>query len=497
MFALLVIPVIGVCYYVGLVIYRLTFHPLAKFPGPWMAAASGWYDFYYDIYLGGQFYRNVQRLHDKYGPIVRVSPDELHIRDSSYYSTIYAPATKKQDKSPRHVRQVVTPTATFSTVQHELHRVRRDAMNPFFSKRSIAERAEIIKNKAEILCRRFEEFSSSGQIVTLNFAYAALTIDVITHFCFGKSVDHLGHPDFNAAWSKVLYGLNFNGKLAQHFSWSREVQTAIPNMLRLYLDPKLIAIAQYLEFIKKQTGSVLLKYNSGEKLNDNIFQAILDSNLSPDEKSPVRLVHEALILVGAGTETTAATLAVATFYLLSNPDKLGRVQRELASVIEADLSFDLLKLEKLPYLNACISEALRVSPGVTSRVPRVPREPLIYDQWTIPAGTIVSQLNYLVNHDSENFPQPEKFRPERWIEADAQGIHLDKYLASFSKGSRNCVGINLAWAELRLTLAYVLSRFQMQLFQTTEEDDVVLDRDIFFGRPKASSQGIRVTVTKV
>jgi len=96
-------------------LYRLYFHPLAEFPGPWLAKVTGWDEFYHDIICRGEFIWHIQKLHDQYGeldqdnasviilnsdvgPIVRITPNELHIRDPEYYEEIYAAAAKKKDK---------------------------------------------------------------------------------------------------------------------------------------------------------------------------------------------------------------------------------------------------------------------------------------------------------------------------------------------------------------------------------------------------------------
>jgi cytochrome P450 len=132
--------------------------------------------------------------------------------------------------------------------------------------------------------------------------------------------------------------------------------------------------------------------------------------------------------------------------------------------------------------------------GVTGRLPRLAHEPTQYHQWTIPPSTPVSQSNYFVNNDPSIFPDPLLFRPERWIEAAERDIRLEKYMVSFGRGSRSCVGINLAWAELYLTLAHVVVRFDMVPFETVQERDVVINRDFFMGVPKVESRGIRVKV---
>ncbi|KAK7753073.1 hypothetical protein SLS62_005023 [Diatrype stigma] len=79
---LLLLSVVYICY---LGIYRLFLHPLRKVPGPWYAAVSYWYEFYHDVIRDGHYVKEYPRLHEKYGPIVRVSPDRVHVDDANYF----------------------------------------------------------------------------------------------------------------------------------------------------------------------------------------------------------------------------------------------------------------------------------------------------------------------------------------------------------------------------------------------------------------------------
>jgi cytochrome P450 len=97
--------------------------------------------------------------------------------------------------------------------------------------------------------------------------------------------------------------------------------------------------------------------------------------------------------------------------------------------------------------------------------------------------------------DPAIFPDPQAYDPDRWLRAAEEGFRLDRYFVSFSKGSRMCVGINLAYAELYLTLAIITARFEMENYETTAENDVRIYRDLFVGVPKPGSKGVRAKIT--
>jgi hypothetical protein len=260
-----------------------------------------------------------------------------------------------------------------------------------------------------------------------------------------------------------------------------------------------------------------------------IFHDLLTSSLPESEKSTERLAEEAVLLVGAGkhffpkiksrnqgrsvnlvhllkgTHTAAWALSVATFYLLSQPSTLLALKAELSVAIPKPTNvIPLATLEKLPYLTGVIKEGLRLSYGESSRIPRIsPDAPLQLNDWVIPAGTPVSMTSTLMHHDESVFPDSYAFKPERWVN-DPTG-HLDRYMVAFTKGSRNCLGMPLAWAEMYLCLAGIFRRFGsgdvrgkddegvLELFET-DETDVKMIGDLFFPLVKADSKGIRVKV---
>lgn len=243
-----------------------------------------------------------------------------------------------------------------------------------------------------------------------------------------------------------------------------------------------------------------------------LFHEILQSNLPESDKTVSRLKDEAAIVVGAGTLTTAWALSVATYHLIASPRILTALKAELKSAIpDPDASVTLPLLEKLPYLTAVIQEAVRLSYGVSTRLQRVsPDKPMLFTdsasgkEWSIPPGTPVGMTSTLIHQDESIFPNAGAFIPERWIESP----RLDRYLVSFSKGSRQCLGINLAYAEMYLCLGAIFRRFGsggengvryredegvLELFETTLRD-VEIEADGFVPLAARGSEGIRIKV---
>lgn len=90
------------------------------------------------------------------------------------------------------------------------------------------------------------------------------------------------------------------------------------------------------------------------------------------------------------------------------------------------------------------------------------------------------------------FPEPQRFNPNRWLEANANGKRLDRYLVTFSKGSRACLGINIAYSEMYLGVAALVSGFDMELYDFDQKRDLDIVRDTFVGLPSKESRGVRV-----
>jgi cytochrome P450 len=225
-----------------------------------------------------------------------------------------------------------------------------------------------------------------------------------------------------------------------------------------------------------------------------IIHDLLESDLPESEKSTDRVAQEAQTLVAAGSATTSYFLKSAVYFILANPDILHQLRTELQQAMPYALSTPPShKLQQLPFLTAIVKETSRLVPGAFCRLGRIaPDEDLKCPPYVFPAGTTVSMSTWMMHNDPSIFEDPDDFRPQRWLD----NPKLDKYLVPFSKGSRACLGINLAYAEIYCTLAVLFRRFELELFETSHED-VTLAHEFFVPISRMDSKGVRVVVGQV
>jgi cytochrome P450 len=263
----------------------------------------------------------------------------------------------------------------------------------------------------------------------------------------------------------------------------------------------------------KQIANIQAGVNDYNKSvsHPTIFHSILNSKLPPEEKTAVRIADEAQVLMLAGTLTTAWTLEIIMFWLITQPDTLAKLKAELKTIMpDKDSLVPLPVLEGLPYLNAVIKEGLRLSYGVSCRLARsCPNAEMEYVDpssgkiWVIPRGTPVGMTSVLIHHNESIYPDSKRFWPERWLVPNARD--LDKYLVAFTAGARQCLGMNLAYAELYLSLSAIWRRWGSVNYRDEDDDgafelfetglrDVEIESDAFLPIQQPGTKGIRVRV---
>ncbi|ODM21992.1 hypothetical protein SI65_02836 [Aspergillus cristatus] len=499
-------------YSVALVVYRLFFSPIRRFPGPRLAAATFWYEFYYDVVLGGQYTFHIARLHEKYGPVVRINPHELHVHEFDFYNQLYTAGGRTRHKWYWASRAFGADSSTFATERHEDHRMRRSALNPSFSTAQVRKLEPLIQGRVDSVMRRVRQFKEDGSVLPLDVMFGAFSADVITEYAFRRPGRKVEAPDFDDDFHTACINGGKQLFLTRQFPWLLKVVRTIPPHMTLKFNPSMSSFFAMHKDIAMQVRSVLDEPSSTNKA-PTVFHKILDSKTPEHEKSFNRLASDAGSLVGAATITTSWALTHAVFHLLNNPSCLKKLKIELADALTPashDRGETILPiLEQLPYFTAVIQEALRLSVGVSTRLARVaPDEVLTVKystrtegEWKIPPSTPVSMSQQLILYDERIFPSASAFRPERWIEDPG----LIRYQVAFSKGSRACLGKHLALAEMYLLLGGLFSSYgspeirmpgdlgYLELYET-DKSDIECAVDAFLPLPKVGSKGVRCRV---
>ncbi|KAK2777058.1 hypothetical protein FQN52_003241 [Onygenales sp. PD_12] len=444
--------VLWTSYAVSVAVYRLYFSPLAHIPGPKLAAVTRWYEAYYEIVLKGQYSFHIGKLHDIYGPILRVNPGEIHVRDPAFYDEVYA-------KNPRIEKpgwdvKFGSPSSVFTTTDAATHRRRRAALNPMFSRRSVLSLESLIQQQTELLCKRIAEFRESKQPLSVTEMLPAFTCDIIMEYAFGFSYKQLESPTFES-FHEAMNAIGSSAHVTSFFPWITTGLNYLPDGLMRKLVPSMASLLQLRRDQWAIIGREIDNHKNGTTMKEQdlktkttIFQEILSSTtLLSSDKERKRLADEAAIIVAAGVETTAFALTVGTFHIVNTPAIYQRLKNELqAALPNGDTVMpSLLELEKLPYLKACIQESVRLSYGLSARNPRRhPDRDLHYNgQYKIPKGTTVSMTIVDVHHDETIFPDSFRFTPERWLDGPQapDGRSLEHYLVGFGRGTRMCLGI--------------------------------------------------------
>ncbi|VUC29008.1 unnamed protein product [Clonostachys rosea] len=512
----LLVPLLWILYFIGLTIYRVTLHPLAKFPGPTLAGATYLYEAWFDVVLWGRYTHQIGHLHQEYGPIIRINPDELHCNDHLFANSIYTTGSRRRDKSSHYVhsfppRYVDYGLTIQATVSHDLHRIRRRAMNKFFSRAQICELESTIQSSALKLCRKILSCEGQGAL-NLASAYSCFTADLISDYSFGQSFGFLDQPGWEPNYKRsvdILLGLGHVLRLLPILGSLMEM-VPLSLMQLLSRDIGKVVFPHQIELARESS-------KPGAKLGaarSTIFTSLLeDSTLPREEKTTARLASEANSIMVGGTESTAVTLSLFTYHVLANPDVLDRIRAEIDTVTADDQGrLPGHKLEQLPYFTAAIQEALRLVHGISGRAARIaPDEDLVYiksshspvrscyhrNEFVIPRGYAVGMSAYLLHTDKDIFPEPHQFRPQRWLDKNGKRDRsLDKYLFTFGKGDRQCVGMQLAYWELYICAAALIVRvFPRLSLSGTSVRDVQYDHDELIGKPYVGSKGVRVLVS--
>ena len=322
-------------------------------------------------------------------------------------------------------------------------------------------RGTVIIDEFDLLSKRVRSRNGQPHDITKEIRLAVM--NVICALVFGSRYE-LDDPEFTKFLQITLAAASVvaAGSVVDMFPWLSFIPFKSIKTLKQTCQERDELVGRiYREHVKAN------RIDNPQDLTDALLKAKKEAE---DEDSSVKefLTDENLIMTMAevfiaGLETTGSTLCWALLYLIHNPKVQQMVHQELDQVIGAERLPELEDKKNLPYLEATITETLRLSSLVPLSVPHKTTVDTTLQGYSIPKGTTVLMNLWSLHHNPEIWDDPDAFRPERFLDEEGNFVppKADRFLP-FSAGRRVCLGESLARIELFLVLARLLHSFKFE-----------------------------------
>ncbi|OTA61523.1 cytochrome P450 [Hypoxylon sp. EC38] len=441
--------------------YRLTFHPLRKYPGPFLASLSDAYAGYYAASMSLHVRTRVDQ--QKYGIVMRHGPNRLVFSSSRALRDIYQ--NERVSKSHLYRHTAVTPGVytLFNVIDKDVHRLKRKLIGQATSERSMRVFETTMAEQIDTFLRIL--ISSSGSPVNMTERLKRLSMDIVGLLGFGYPLNTQTDPTNRFLISAHVFG-NFRSNLFMQFPFAKA--TGIYSFLER------LATNEVQRYFSTMERIIASRVAEDKHARHDLYSIVADQ-MSPNGEymKDSEIWEEAVFFFPAGADTTATCLSAAFFYLARNPTAYKKVAEEIRTAFGAGRDIRAgPTLASCQYLRACIDETLRMSPPGSGTPWRelskadTSKEPFIVDGHVIPPGVQVGVNMYAHHHNEEYFPEPFAFKPERWLESDTsatQRKRMRDVFVPFSLGTRNCPGKAMAYQEASLVLAKTFWYFDFEL----------------------------------
>ncbi|KAI1398503.1 cytochrome P450 monooxygenase [Hypoxylon fuscum] len=471
----LLIPISLFSYILSVAVYNRFFHPLAKFPGPFLGAMTDWYL----VYVICSVPTFGLELHKKYGPIVRLAPNMLSFSDATLLPRVYH---RYADKPAFYDSWMFGKTAAmFQSLKHKDHYVKKRLVAPCCSMNAMKTNHEgKISERIDELCVKIQERSSEqGNPLDFSQHLRWFLTDVWTHLIYGE------------ARGCVAQGRDVNGLLdslqgVYSMSAKAAVMPWLTPLLRLPLWRKYVwswtKTFQHMDNLYSNFDNMVDRRKSDEKLKEQkLFFDDLDPAKNPNEYQYSRedLKAEVITFTAATLDGVSAFISPFIDNLITHPAAYNRIVSEIqAAELSGQLSQPVVTYDEtinLPFFMACIKETLRRDAPAQTILPRLVSRPgyKFFDaDIYVPPGTQMGASPYIIHRDEAIFgAKPDVWNPERWIQKES-GMdpkahetyikRMEKYGMWWGYGDRECIGKYYAQMEMQKLCVELLRRFDIK-----------------------------------
>jgi cytochrome P450 len=414
-----------------------------RYPGQFLrrvSASDGW--------SRVQFFAELKA---KYGDLVQFAPGALSVVLVSHPDDIrdvLVTQAKFMHKGRALERAKMLIGEGLLTSEGEFHLRQRRMVQPAFHRQRIGAYAEKMVAAANVTSAKWRD----GARVDIHADMMELTLAIVASTLFDADVSSDTSEvaeALDAAFRTFSLGFGFG-------PWTAIIdRLPLPSRRRFDVaKAKLFGIIDRIIAEHRRTGE-----DRGDLLS--MMLAAQDDEGDGTGMTDAQLRDEAITLFIAGHETTANALSFAWLMLARHPEARATLEAELAAVL-GQRAPTMDDMSRLPYTRAVVAETMRLYPPAYI-VGRRAVAPVTIHDIAFPANTIFVQSQYLVHRDPRWWPEPDAFRPERWLDDAATAARPKMAYFPFGAGTRICVGEQFAWMEAMLCLAVLARQWRVEV----------------------------------
>ncbi|KAF2460945.1 benzoate 4-monooxygenase cytochrome P450 [Lineolata rhizophorae] len=468
-----------------LVLEPLVWSHTSQIPGPKLFAITKWRLAYED--WKGSRTRTINALHEKYGPVVRIGPNEVSFNSLTALRTIYGTGSGFERTSFYRMFDVYGKQNLFTFGTAKEHSERKKMIAHAYSKSVMIKgpAADLVRRKVAAFLEFLENDKERANEIFSSLHYFAL--DSISEFVYGDMgrTDALGKSEADRTLIRDIldparrrlswFSVHFPGSTKWLYTRTKFMERLVTPFLPMQ-KPTYSGIRDF----ALKVWQTFLSAPESDKVRPSMQNSVMGtlwkhhSSQKAGGLQDLDIASECADHLLAGIDTTSDTLMF-LIWALSRPEN-SCFQKKLADEVSTipmcsvdDRGVPSVDVcERLVYLHAVIKETLRLYAPLPASEPRSSPRDTVIDAFKIPARTVVSMSPYSLHRNAEIFENALRFDPERWLGESAKVPEMKKWWWAFSSGGRMCIGMHLAMAEMTTLVATVYRNYVTSIRQGFE-----------------------------
>ncbi|CAL4118527.1 unnamed protein product, partial [Meganyctiphanes norvegica] len=361
-------------------------------------------------------------------------------------------------------------------IQDDAWKKLRTIVSPSFSSGMLKATFPLLLEQADHLAqycmKSSEEKNKELDVMEI---FGAFALDSVASVFFGFEADSLENKD--SAFIKAVGEIfDFTAMDQLRVTLVKSMPKSVIDFFGLYT---IDSDKECFRILTKIVQDVLNTRRKGLKRGDFLDNMLEAQVKDPETVTDVCIASQSIDFLTAGIDTTQITSSFAAYYLAKHPEYQARIRKELLEKIAEHGGFNYHAVNDCKLLDACISESMRITPAITTFIDRecnkkytIPNTSVV-----VPEGALVMVPVYSLHHDARYWPEPEEFRPERFMPENKDQIIPNTFFP-FGGGPRICIASRFAKLQMRCALARILQNMELKLVPGKEKLRI---KSTFFG----------------